>query len=62
MMNGGALMGRLLTSKELQEKYSLSRSTLDRWRKEGMPYGKVGRGVRYDEDEVDKWIIENKRV
>ena len=54
-------MGKLITSKELQEIYSLSRATIDRWRKEGMPSMKVGRGVRFDEEAVREWISENKQ-
>ncbi len=54
-------MNKLITSEELQEIYSLSRSTIDRWRKEGMPCIKVGRNVRFDEIEVQKWISENKQ-
>ena len=57
----GAFMRRLITIKELQEKYSISRSTIDRWRREGMPSIKVGRGVRFDEETVDKWISEHKQ-
>lgn len=54
-------VGKLITSKELQEIYSLSRSTIDRWRREGMPSMKVGRGVRFDEDAVREWISVNKQ-
>ena len=54
-------MGKLLTSKELQTIYSLSRSTIDRWRKEGMPSMKVGRSVRFDEDKVRRLIEKNKQ-
>lgn len=58
---GGSILGKLLTSKELQTIYSLSRSTIDRWRKEGMPSMKVGRSVRFDEDKVRRWIEKNKQ-
>lgn len=54
-------MGSLLTSAELQNTYKISRTTIDRWRREGMPYIKVGRGVRFDEDDVRKWILNNKQ-
>jgi predicted DNA-binding transcriptional regulator AlpA len=45
-----------LTSKDLEKKYQISRSTVDNWKKEGLPYIKIGRSVRFDEAEVDKWI------
>jgi predicted DNA-binding transcriptional regulator AlpA len=49
-------MKKLLTEKELQEKLSLSRSTLVRLRKKGLPYKKIDRSIRYDEKEVMQWI------
>jgi excisionase family DNA binding protein len=50
-------MEKLLTEKELQEKLNVSRQTLVRLRKQGLPYKKVGlRSIRYDEAEVKKWI------
>lgn len=54
-------MSKLLTSKEIQAIYSLSRSTIDRWRKEGMPSLKVGRSVRFEETEVRQWIEKYKQ-
>ena len=36
------------------------RATIDRWRKEGMPYYKIGNGVRFIEAEVSEWIRCNK--
>lgn len=53
-------MGNLVTSREIEEIYKISRTTVDRWRKEGMPYIKVGRGVRFDSEAVKKWIADNK--
>lgn len=54
-------MGKLITSQELQSIYSISRSTVDRWRNEGLPFIKIGRGVRFDEDDVKEWIKNNKQ-
>lgn len=54
-------MGKLITSQDVQDIYKISRSTVDRWRKEGMPCSKVGRGIRFDEDAVRKWIEKNKQ-
>ena len=51
----------LLTTEELMAKYKLSRATIDRWRKEGMPFSKIGRAVRFDEDKVQEWIKSNKQ-
>lgn len=49
-----------ITLTELAQVLKLSRSTIDRWRKEGMPFYKVGNGVRFIEEDVHAWIIENK--
>ena len=51
---------KYLTLNELSEKLKLSRSTIDAWRREGLPFIKMGRNIRFDEDEVMKWIRENK--
>ena len=49
-----------ITLLELAQSLKISRSTIDRWRKEGMPYYKIGNGVRFIETEVNKWITQNK--
>ncbi len=54
-------MSEMVTSEELQHMYKISRSTVDRWRKDGMPYEKIGRGVRFDLDQVKNWIKKNKQ-
>lgn len=46
----------LLTEKELIEKLCFSRSMIYRLRKKGMPYKKISRTIRYDEQEVRDWI------
>jgi len=51
---------KFITLNELSEKLKLSRSTIDVWRREGLPFTKMGRNIRFDEAEVMKWIRENK--
>lgn len=51
---------KIITLEQLAEMYSISRTTIDRWRREGMPFQKVGRGVRFDLQEVENWIKDNK--
>ena len=48
-----------LRSKDLEQKYQVSRATVDNWKKAGMPFLKIGRSVRFDENEVEKWIHEH---
>jgi len=47
-----------LTSQDLQIKYKVGRGTIDKWRKEGMPYIKIGRTVRFDSAKVEQWAKE----
>ena len=49
-----------ITLVELARSLKISRSTIDRWRKEGMPFYKIGNGVRFIESEVSEWIRNNK--
>jgi len=53
-------MENLITVQELVDYLKISRTTIDRWRKEGMPFQKVSRGVRFEREVVLKWIKENK--
>lgn len=47
----------MLTATELQQQLNISRSTLYRLRKEGLPHVQVGyRTIRYDYVEVLKWL------
>jgi len=49
-----------ITLLELAKSLKISRATIDRWRKEGMPFYKIGNGVRFIEAEVYEWIRNNK--
>lgn len=49
-----------ITLNELAKSLKISRATIDRWRKEGMPYYKIGNGVRFIEAEVNEWITLHK--
>lgn len=51
----------LLTKEELCKLLKISRPTLDRWRKQGLPYIKTGRLVRFDRNEVMEWIKKNRK-
>jgi len=50
------------TTDDIMKKYQVKRATIKKWRDEGMPYYKIGRGVRFKEDEVEKWIMDNKNT
>jgi excisionase family DNA binding protein len=46
----------MLTIKEVMKQYAVSRPTVQIWMKKGLPYYKVGRLVRFKQEEVDEWI------
>jgi len=52
---------RWLTSKDLANEYGFSKSNQDKLRmNRKIPFCKIGRYVRYDRLEIDKWIENNK--
>lgn len=48
----------MLKKKELAEKLNISVPMVDKLMREGMPKIKIGKSVRFDYDEVLKWIKE----
>lgn len=52
---------KMLTTEELRQWLQIGRTTLWRWRKEGMPYIKYGNSVRFNKDDVLKWLSENNK-
>ncbi|NLV63679.1 MAG: helix-turn-helix domain-containing protein [Clostridiaceae bacterium] len=54
-------MGEFLTESQLCEWLKISRSTAVRWRKNGMPFTKVSKAIRYDKDKVQKWLDEKSQ-
>jgi predicted site-specific integrase-resolvase len=49
-------MGEYITENQLCEWLKISKSTAIRWRKEGMPFTKVSKTIRYDKDKVQIWL------
>jgi excisionase family DNA binding protein len=49
-------MSELLTVKDLEKFFKVSRQTIYEWRKQGMPFRKIGRSIRFDMAEVDAWV------
>jgi excisionase family DNA binding protein len=48
---------RLLTTKELMDKLKVKRNTIYQLRKDAeLPTIKLGRTIRFDEAEIDKWL------
>lgn len=58
-VNGGDNV--LIDSKKLEELLGVSRTTLYKLRKKGLPFKNVGSQIRYDHAEVLEWINEQKK-
>lgn len=52
----------LLTVDQMCDWLMISRSTLVRWRKNGLPSIKVSKSVRFDKEEVKKWLKEQNKL
>ena len=46
----------MLTKKEITNHYSVSINTIDRLMKEGLPFTKIGKSVRFDLEKVEEWL------
>ena len=56
-------MGQLLSKQQLAEHLQVSEVTIDRWRKQGLPWKRAGvKLVRFDLNEVNVWLKEKGRV
>ena len=50
-----------LTVDEVCKWLKVSRNTIERWRKKGMPFIKTGRLVRFDRAEIEEWLEEQRK-
>jgi excisionase family DNA binding protein len=53
-------IGNMLSKKEAAERFKISEATLDRLRKRGLPFYQVGKKIRFDEDDLEKWFKKQK--
>lgn len=51
----------VLTLDELADKYKVTKATIYKWRRNGMPILKIGKVCRYDIDAVDKWVRDQQK-
>lgn len=51
-------MSDWITEKDLCEWLKIKRLTAYRWRKAGMPYIGKTKSIRYNKEEVEKWLKE----
>jgi excisionase family DNA binding protein len=50
----------MLTKQELCEWLKISLPTVDRLMKQGMPHLKIGKAVRFEQEDVKKWLEEQQ--
>ena len=50
-----------MTIKELCKMLNITRPTLDKLRKEGLPYIQVSRNIRFNREEVIEWLKQHKK-
>ncbi len=60
-MKGGFKVEEILTKEELATYLKVTERTIDRLRKKGMPFLKVGDSVRFKKDAILKWLEENSQ-
>jgi len=54
-MEDSFMAEKLLTITQVCEIFQVSRSTVDRWKKEGLKFLKIGRNIRFEENTVNEW-------
>lgn len=51
-----------LKAKDIMEMYGVSRSTISRWLRKGLPYVKFGHQLmRFDADLVEQWLCKHHK-
>ena len=53
-------MDNLVKMKDICDLLKVSRTTINNWRKKGMPYEKFGTIVRFDKEKVYEWLKERE--
>ena len=49
-----------LTTEELCKWLKISKNTANNWRRNGMPYIKIGNTVRYEKEAIIQWLEKHK--
>ena len=52
-------MNEFISEEELSERLQVSRNTLWKLRKKGMPHTRVGKKIRYNHEDAINWLKEN---
>lgn len=49
-------LNEYLTVTDLEKMFQVSRQTIYEWRKNGLPFVRIGTRVRFDPEEVKQWV------
>ncbi|WP_449161438.1 helix-turn-helix domain-containing protein [Streptococcus sp.] len=55
-LNNSNLDSPFLNKQQTCNYLSISNNTLDSWIKQGLPYIRVGKTVRFDKTEINRWL------
>jgi len=55
-LNNSNLDSPFLNKQQACNYLSISNNTLDSWIKQGLPYVRVGKTVRFDKTEINRWL------
>lgn len=55
-LNNNNLDSPFLNKQQACNYLSISNNTLDSWIKQGLPYIRVGKTVRFDKTEINRWL------
>ncbi len=55
-------MDEYLTENQMAERLQISRTTLYQLRKEGLPYRRIHRTIRYNPAEIEAWLAQHGQV
>lgn len=62
MRKGGGEMVKMLNPEQVSDMLKIKVSTIYQWTHQRfIPHIKVGRFVRFREDEIERWLAENQR-
>ena len=53
---------KFLTVEDVAEMLQVTRTTIYNLKKQGLPFIKLGKNIRFDEEDVIKWVRSNRQV
>lgn len=53
---------KFLTVEDVAEMLQVTRTTIYNLKKQGLPFIKLGKNIRFDEDDVVAWVRSNRQV